>query len=205
MDNENPILAPMVEISRPGILSRLWMVIARPSALFPTLTRKTDWIIPFIIVVLLGGAMGYFTRPIESRDTYPIVIKSIEKMKQQTGTEQYNKVKESIDQRFQEGLENKISPWYILIGLGGPLLISVIMAAFGLIVGNFIFAGKCNFWIVLNVIVYASLVGLLGDLVRGIIIILKDSMFVYTGLGLLKPDIEDLSFLANFLRAVDFF
>jgi hypothetical protein len=40
---------------RPGILKRLVLVFSEPGRLFPTLTGKMDWLVPFLIVAILGG------------------------------------------------------------------------------------------------------------------------------------------------------
>ena len=56
----------------------------------------------------------------------------------------------------------------------------------------------------MNVVAFAAMVGLLGDIARFLIAIGKDSVWVYTGLGILKP-MDDGSFLFYLLRQVDLF
>ncbi|SYZ73490.1 membrane hypothetical protein [Candidatus Zixiibacteriota bacterium] len=191
-------------VARPSAISRILMVFYKPSALFPSLTGKIDWLLPLIIVAVLGGLIGHLTRPIYTKEIYPMTMKNIEKYRDQMGAEQYAKIKARIDQGFQEAMANPFKWYYPFLFIGIPFIISVIIAGVGFMTGNFMFGGKAGFWILMNVVLYASLIGLLGDLVRGLMMILKDTMFVYTGLGLLKP-VDDGSFLFYLFRQVDIF
>lgn len=188
----------------PGIASRVWMVFAEPSKLFSFLIRKTDWLIPLIIIAILGGAMNYIIRPIQARDMRPVAMQNIERFRQQMGERQFNEVKERIDRAFAEAESNPFKWYYPLIYFAYPFVFFAIISVIGLVAGNFLFGGKNNFWIVMNVVGYAALIGLLGDLARGALIIAKDTINVYTGMGLLKP-IDDGSFIFYLFRQIDFF
>ncbi len=191
-------------IARPSAISRMLMVFYKPSAMFPSLTSKLDWLLPLIIIAVLGGYIGHLTRPIYTREIYPMTLKNIEKYRDQMGAEQYQKIKARLDEGFKEAMANPFKWYYPLLFIGIPFIISVIIAAIGLLAGNFMFGGKAGFWIIMNVVLYAALIGLLGDLIRGVMMILKDTMFVYTGLGLIKP-IDDGSFVFYLFRQIDIF
>ena len=206
MEMEDNVISPTPEsaVQRPGLISRFWRVFVEPAKLFPTLNRKTDWIIPFVVVAVLGGIMGFMTRPIYTRELMPMALQNIEKYRQQMGEEQFNRVKAEIEKGFNEAMANPFKWYYFLIWFLYPLVIFGVISALGLIAGNFLFGGKANFWIIVNVVAYAALVGLLGDLVRSALVLSKDSISVYTGLGLLKP-IDDGSFLFYLIRQIDAF
>jgi hypothetical protein len=148
--------------------------------------------------------MGFMTRPIYTRELMPMALQNIEKYRQQMGEEQFNRVKAEIEKGFNEAMANPFKWYYFLIWFLYPLVIFGVISALGLIAGNFLFGGKANFWIIVNVVAYAALVGLLGDLVRSALVLSKDSISVYTGLGLLKP-IDDGSFLFYLIRQIDAF
>ena len=209
MDQENLSSTQPVSQERPGIPSLLISVFTSPSSVFGALTGKTVWIIPFVIIVIIGATIaspgGYFIRPIMSRDLYPTILQNIEqRYKAQLGEEQFNEIKAKMDQDMREKMENPFKWYDILTYSGFPFVISVVIAAICIISGNFLFGGKSNFWIVMNVVVFAALIGVLGDAIRGILVLLKDSIYVYTGLGLLKPT-DNGSFLFYLLRQVDLF
>jgi len=208
MDQENLSSTQPVSQQRPGIPSLLISVFTSPSSVFGALTGKTVWIIPFVIIVIIGATIaspgGYFIRPIMSRDLYPAVLKNIERYQAQMGEEQFNQVKAKIDESFKEAIANPFKWYYLLTYSGLPFVILIVIAAICIISGNFLFGGKSSFWIVMNVVVFAALIGTLGDAIRGILVMLKDSISVYTGLGLLKPT-DDGSFLFYLFRQVDIF
>ena len=64
--------------------------------------------------------------------------------------------------------------------------------------------GKAGFWLVFNVIVFTGLIGLAGDVIKSIMILAKDTSYVYLGLGLLKP-VNDGSFLFYLFRQIELF
>jgi hypothetical protein len=191
-------------IEKAGIVKRITVLFMEPSKLFPCLIGKVDWLMPFIIVVILGGLINYATRPIIARDMRPITEKSMEKYKDQLGEVKYNEMMTKINEGFDEAERNPFKWYYIFTWSLFPFIVMAAIALLGLITGNFFFGGKSSFWIVMNVVAYAALIGLLGDIIRSIMIMAKDTMYVYTGLGLLKA-INDESFVYYLLRQIDLF
>lgn len=207
MDNQNPSLSDLSQSERPNPIQRLVMLFSAPSSLFPKLTGRTDWIVPLILIAILGGLFGpggYLVSPIVAKDSYPRVLANLEKWKDQMPAAQWEEVKNQVDEGFREAREKRLKWYYPFIYIGWPLVISVVIGLLGLIAGNFLFGGKANFWIILNVVLFSAVVGALGDTVRGLLMISKNSMYVYTGLGLLKP-FDDGSFLHYFMRQIDLF
>ena len=205
MQSENmPQPAPETppQPDRPGVLSRIFMVFSKPSALFPALTGKLDWLIPLIVVAVIGGVFREVTLPISVRDLSAKVMERIEGYKDRLPPERYEEIVNQVEEQFASAKEFK---WYNpLLYLGFPLVFFFIISGICILCGNFFFGGKSNFWIIVNVVGYAALIGLLGDVVRGLMMLAKDSYYVYTGLGLLKP-VDDGSFLFYLFRQVDIF
>ena len=116
-----------------GILSRIIMAFSSPSLLFRSLSKKTDWIIPLIIIVIIGATIassgGYFVRPVMTKDLYPAALNSIEKWKDRIGETQYNEIKAKIDESFTDAMKNPFKWYYVLTYSGFPFVISVVIVA----------------------------------------------------------------------------
>jgi hypothetical protein len=194
----------MEATQKPSAVARIFKVFTEPSKAFENFSGKTDWLIPFIVIVIIGGAIAHFTRPIYVESMTPKIMERVEAYRQYMSEEQYNETIARIEEGQREAMENPFK-WYTpLVMIGIPLLFLIVISAIGLLSGNFVFGGKSSFWVVMSVIAFAALVGLLGDLVRGIMIMAKHSAYVYTGLGLLKP-VDDGSILYYLIRQVDLF
>ncbi|MEW5925775.1 MAG: hypothetical protein AB1746_17480, partial [Candidatus Zixiibacteriota bacterium] len=171
---------------------------------FGFLTRKTDWLIPLLIAAVVGSTLGHFIRPIYILDREKVAMERIEKYRDQIPTDRYNQIIENMSEQFAKAKANKYV-WYIpLLAIALPFVFFAIITVIGLLTGNFVFGGKAGFWIVMNVVAFASLVGLLGDIVRMVLMLAKDSSYVYTGLGMLKP-IDDGSFMYYLFSQIDVF
>ena len=208
MDTENlsrePSEAPVQE--KQGALERMVRVFSfsDPGRSFVGFTSKFHWLIPFIIVVIIGGIIHYTTQPIATRDMKEGVLKGMERYREQMPPQQFEQMVARITQQFDDAAEKPFQWYYPLIYIAYPLVFSLVISLVGLVMGNFIFGGRANFWIIMNVVVFASLIGLLGDVVRGVLTLVKDTTYVYIGLGLLKP-INDSSYIYYLLRQVDVF
>ena len=195
MDSNNQQAEILAESPKPSTVSRIFRVFYEPSSAFKGFTGKLEWIVPLLIIAIVGGILGYYVRPIYTEGMYQSVVEKYGDNPQ---------VLEYIDKQFEEARENPFHWYYPPLWLGMSFVIMAIIAGVGMITGNFIFGGKANFWIILNVVAFAAFVGFLGDVIRIAIMLSKDSMFVYTGLGLLKPA-NDGSFLYYLFRKVDIF
>jgi len=190
--------------TRPGLIARVMTVFTAPTKAFAALTRKTDWIAALVIIAILGGIVGHLTRPIIVRDMLPAAEERLEQYRQYMSQAQYDEAMNRIAQARAEAEVNKFEWYFPLIVLGFPFIVMVIISALGLISGNFIFGGKANFWIIMNAVAFAALIGLFGDIVRGLMMLAKDSAQVFTGLGLLRP-VNDGSFIFYLFRQIDIF
>lgn len=195
---------PAVGDSRPGIMALITRVFTEPSKAFGHLTKKTDWIIPLIIIAIIGSTAGYFIRPIAVKDMMPKIRQNMEQYRAMIPPERYQQIMDDLDKQEAEAAKNEYKWYYPLIGVGFPFVMMLFITLVALITGNFIFGGKSSFWIVFNVVAFAALIGLLGDVVRNALVIYKDSYWVHTGLGLLRP-VDDGSLLFYLFRQIDIF
>ncbi len=204
MESNNLTSPPAIETPRPGMGSLIVKVFTQPSEAFKHLTKKIDWLVPFIIIAVLGTVMGHFLQPMYIRDMTPVIMRNMEKYRAMMSEQQYNQVVENIEKQRAEAAEGKFKWQTPVFGTVIPFIFLIVISTVCLLAGNFIFGGKSGFWIVMNVVAFAALIGLLGDVVRFLLALAKDSVWVYTGLGILKPT-DDGSFLFYLMRQVDLF
>lgn len=207
MDNGNsaPDSVGTVTVAKAGSLEKIFKIFYEPSAVFPALTKKIDWLIPLIIISIIGGTLGFYVRPLLALEQEKGIMKNIEKYRESLTTERYNEIVDNIQSKFAEAKENKFAWYYPFAIIGVIFLFLVIISGVGILTGNFILGGRANFWIVMNAIAYAALVGLLGDVVRNSLMLLKGTAGIYTGLGLLKSMVGSDGFMFYLFRQIDLF
>ncbi len=195
-----PEMEGEVQGNQMSALSRIFGVFYEPSKVFASLNKKNDWLLPFLIMVIIGFAVYYVTLPITSRDMKESITKNMEKYRDYMTAEQFDETMKKIEEGFADPFK-----WYSpLIIIAMTFVTLIIISAISLVSGNFLFGGKSNFWIIMGVVAFAGLIGLLGDVARSLLILAKGEMAVYTGLGLLKP-VDDASFLFYLFRQIDAF
>jgi len=189
-----------VQGSQMSVASKSIGVFYEPSKVFGSIVKKSEWWWPFLITIILGFAIYYVTLPITSRDMKVSVMKNVEKYRDYMTAEQYDETIKRIEEGFADPFK-----WYTpLIIIAMTIISLLVISLISLVSGNFMFGGKANFWIIMGVVAFASLIGLLGDVARSLMILAKGEMAVYTGLGLLKP-IDDGSFIFYLFRQIDAF
>ncbi len=203
MENEiNEVTAPTIPESKPA--SGIVRVFYEPKSFFAGLRNKKAWIIPLVVIIIIGGVLGQLTKPILVRDIFAGVEQRMEQARQAIGEERYNQIMDQLQSRKAEAMSNEITLRTVLTFIIVPLVIMFVIAGVGKLVGNFMLGGKAGFWLVLNVIVFTGLIGLAGDVIKSIMILAKDTSYVYLGLGLLKP-VNDGSFLFYLFRQIELF
>jgi len=191
-------------IEKQGRLETIFKLFYQPSEAFKSFSSRIDWLLPLIIIAVIGGIGYYLTQPVTVRDMEKKTLENLEKYRDQLPQERYNEIISDVQKRFDDAKENRFQ-WYLpIVLLVVPFIFMLIIAVIGYTSGNFVFGGRASFWMVVNVIAYAALIGLLGDIVREAMMMAKNTMYVYTGLGLLKP-IDDGSFIYYLFRQVDVF
>ncbi len=203
--NSTPSSTETVAVPRAGFMEKILKIFYEPSAVFPALTKKIEWLIPLIIISIIGGTLGYYVRPLLALEQEKGIMQNIEKYRDTMTTERYNEIVDNIQSKFTEAKENKFTWYYPFLIIGVIFLFLVIITGIGMLTGNFILGGRANFWIVLNAIAFAALIGLLGDVVRNSLMLLKGTAGVYTGLGLLRSLVGSDGFMFYLFRQIDLF
>jgi hypothetical protein len=195
VDSNNQQVDMTTESSGPGTVSRIFKVFFEPSKAFTGFAGKFEWIVPLLIIAIVGGILGYQVQPIFIEDRFEILQEKFADNPQ---------VLEYIENSMEEARKHEFKWYFPVLALVVPFIFMAVIAALGLVIGNFVFGGKASFWTVMNVIAFAALVGLLGDIIRNVLMIAKNTSYIYTGLGILKP-VDDGSFLFYLFRQIDVF
>ncbi len=204
MESNNLTSPPVIETSRPGIGTLIIKVFTQPSEAFKHLKKKTDWLIPFIIIGIVATLLGHFLKPLYINDMMPVVMRNMEKYREMMGEQQYNRTIQQMEEEQAKALKGDFDWKSPIILFLMYFVFFMVIASLSLMAGNFIFGGRASFWLVVNVVAFAALIGLLGDVVRGAMAFMKESTLVYTGLGLLKP-VDNGTFSFYLFRQIDLF
>jgi hypothetical protein len=177
-----------------GGASKVLSIFFEPRKVFESLKIKPTWLIPFIIVVLLGMVYYYYA--------YPII------MSDQVARIQANeKIPDEQKQAIMEKMGGGEHPpaWQLGITPIGGLIYLVIASAILFFVFNVLLGGDSTFRRVFSVYCYSALVGIPATIVKLPLTLVKKSTDVQTSLAiLLSPDAKG-SFLYNILSSIDIF
>jgi hypothetical protein len=177
-----------------GGASKVVSIFFEPKKVFESLKIKPTWLVPFIIVILLGMVYYYYA--------YPII------MSEQVAKIQANeKIPEEQKQAIIEKMGGGEHPpvWQLGITPIGGLIYLVIASAVLFFVFNVLLGGDSTFRKVFSVYCYSALVGIPATIVKLPLTLVKKSTDVQTSLAiLLSPDAKG-SFLYNILSSFDIF
>lgn len=160
-----------------NLIARLIGVFTEPKRTFQALAEKPDFILPLIIVMLAAFLSTLAALPIIQRDSAEIAR---ERMFERGMTQ------EQVD-AFAEQQE-KIGAVSSLAGAPfSSLFITFVASGLLLFAGNVVMGGNANYKQMLCVFSYASLIGIISFAVRAVLMLSKDSIWVYTSLAALFP------------------
>jgi hypothetical protein len=176
-----------------GGASKIINIFFEPKKVFGSLKIKPTWLVPFIIVALLGMAFYYFAYPmimseqiarIESNDKIP--------------AEQKEVIIEKMQGEHPPALQLGIAPIGVLFYLA-------IASAVLFFVFNVLLGGDSTFRRVFSVYCYSGLVGIPGTIVKLPLTLVKKSADVQTSLAILLSPEAKGSFLYSVLSSFDIF
>jgi hypothetical protein len=177
-----------------GGASKVLSIFFEPRKVFESLKIKPTWLVPFIIVILLGMVYYYYA--------YPIIM-SEQVAKIQANEKIPEEQKQAIIERMGGGEHPPV--WQLGITPIGGLIYLVIASAVLFLVFNVLLGGDSTFRKVFSVYCYSALVGIPATIVKLPLTLVKKSTDVQTSLAiLLSPDAKG-SFLYNILSSFDIF
>jgi len=177
-----------------GGASKVLSIFFEPRKVFESLKIKPTWLVPFIIVILLGMVYYYYA--------YPIIM-SEQVAKIQANEKIPEEQKQAIIERMGGGEHPPV--WQLGITPIGGLIYLVIASAVLFFVFNVLLGGDSTFRKVFSVYCYSALVGIPATIVKLPLTLVKKSTDVQTSLAiLLSPDAKG-SFLYNILSSFDIF
>jgi len=166
-----------------------------PSKVFNTIKEKPQWIIPFIIVLVVVAVTAVVTVSL-TRET---IIAQQEEIFEERGLSE-----EQIEQakQFTSGPAVVISS-----AVSAVIFTAIILLVFALVTNLFIplFGGDSGFKKVFSVICFSALVTVPAAILKLIMIAVTESPYVTTSLALLVPNLAKTSFVYQLLAGFDFF
>jgi len=177
-----------------GPIGRMIGVIFSPQLTFQNIARKPDWLVPFLLVIIVAGIMGYLMQPLILQQNRQV---------QQEKLEERGMSQEEIDQVLERSSFIK----YIIVPAGVVATAAnlVITALIWLFIGNIILSSETDFKHVFSVSVYRSIIPVLGGLIKLPIILSKESLNVHFSPAIMMSDELKDTFLYKLLASLDLF
>jgi len=177
-----------------GGASKILNIFFEPKRVFESLKIKPTWLVPFIIVALLG--IGFFY------STYPYIMnQQVERIKDN------DKIPEEQKQVIIDKMTERTHPpvWQLFLAPLGTIVVLVAVAGILFFVFNVILGGDSSFRRVFSVYCYSSLIAVPAMIVKYPLIMMKKDLNVQTSLALLLSAESKNSFLYSFLSSFDIF
>ena len=192
----------MEEISSPvlqeektmGGASKVINVFFEPRRLFESLKIKPTWLIPFLIIVLLGMGFFYYT--------YPFMMnQQVEKIQEN------ERIPEEQKEQIIEGMREKDHPplWQLAMPPVFGLIVLAVVAGILYFVFNVFLGGDSTYRRVFSVYCYSGLIAIPSMIVKFPLIMIKGDLNVQTSLALLLSANAKDTFLYSVLSSFDIF
>ncbi|MBN1999664.1 YIP1 family protein [candidate division KSB1 bacterium] len=188
-DQNGPKMAP---------IARIINVFISPDETFHSVKKKSSWLLPVILIVIMSIVTGIITAPIGQKI-------------QMTQTEQSFREK-GVPQEQQDQILKYFEKYgfaIYLVGIGFQAVMGVgVIAIFSLIMlffANVVYKAQAKFLQLFELAALSWLIMTLGGLVKSPIIRFRETLDVQFGLAALTPSISKTSFLYSLLTQVDIF
>ncbi len=177
-----------------GGASKVINIFFEPRKVFESLKIKPTWLIPFLIVALLGIGFFYYTYPF-------IMHQQVEKIQEN------EKFSEEQKEKIIEKMTEKDHPplWQLSFAPVGGLVVLVVVAAILFFVFNVLLGGDSTYREVFSVYTYSSLIAIPAMIVQFPLIMIKEDINVQTSLALLLSANAKDTFLYSVLSGFDIF
>lgn len=177
-----------------GGASKVFNIFFEPRKVFESLRIKPTWIVPFIIVALLGMGSFYLTFPY-------IVQQQVQRI--QDNPDIPEEAKEQIIDKVRE--MDRPPTWQLGLAPAGVLVYLVVVAAALFFLFSVLMGGESSFRRVLSVYSYSALVAIPAAIVKSPLIMAKGTVNVQTSLALLLSPDHQGSFIYSVLSSFDIF
>jgi hypothetical protein len=192
MEQSIPSVQP--EEKTMGGISKVINIFFEPRKVFESLKVKPTWLVPFIIVALLGMGSFYFTFPY-------IMDQQVERIMEN------ERIPEQQKESIVEQLKEKTHPplWQLAIAPAGSLVVLVVVAAVLFFVFNVLLGGDSTFRRIFSVYCYSSLIAIPALIVKFPLIMTKHTLDIQTSLAVLLSPESKGSFVHSILSSFDIF
>lgn len=183
---------PTVSAAPRSIWAIIGDVFLAPTQAFESFKLKPTILVPLILIVLLGAISGGLTYKQNAQAQVDMLSSS---------TTLPPQALEQIRQQAQ-------NPSPIGSTAGGAIVLPIITLIGALVAwffGSFIFGKKAAYLHVWGVVLLADLIALVGAVLRSLLVVAKDSLFVSIGPAALMPGKDFTSILYAILYYTDFF
>ncbi len=177
-----------------GGASKIFNTFFEPRKVFENLVIKPTWLLPFIIIAILG--IGFFYT------TYPYIMnQQVERIRDN------DKISEEQKLVIIEKMTEKATPpiWQLSLAPLGTIVTLAIVAVILFFVFNVILGGDSSFRRVFSVYCYSSLISIPAMIVKYPLIMIKKDIGIQTSLALLLSADSKNSFLYSILSSFDVF
>lgn len=175
-------------------ISRIFNIFFEPRKVFENLKIKPKWLIPFIIISIIGITSFYYT--------YPFIMKQ-----QIARIEESERIPDAQKEMIIERMSEMEHPpvWQLGFAPIGTLIYFLIIAGILFFVGNVLLGGDSSYGRVLSVFAYSSLIAIPAAIIKIPLVFMRETAEIQTSLALLlSPDMKE-SFIYRFLAQIDIF
>jgi hypothetical protein len=167
----------------------LWEVIAKPTAFFEELKDNPKILVPYLTILIVSLVFFWLTLDIIVK----MQLDSPEVQERLQGT--------TVTPQIMQFMRYNV----LIGGILAVMLSPLIAAGFAVFWGNFVFAGKARFKLLLSIMLYGEIIHMLGLLVVLPMVLVKKTILVGLSLGVLAVGQGPGSLLYLALSKIDLF
>ncbi|HOX85047.1 MAG TPA: YIP1 family protein [bacterium] len=181
-----------------GLISRIINVFAAPQLTFRAVQIRPAWVIPLIVLILIGVLVGEVVGPIAMREQ---TEKAIDMLRaRDMSQEQIDAAMQAMENNpMTKAMRHPVARALVIVLVS--LLSVFFLAALWLLVGKVIFEGRVTFGQMLGLVTYHSFISTLGGLIKLPLMVAKSSVDVHFSLATFL-NITPTGFLQNFFYAL---
>jgi len=196
---QETVVAPQA-FSVGAFFRRIGQTIASPVEAFSAPCSGWEWPLAVLLSGLISFSLFQIQKPYALPEMRAAAVETLEKYKDQMPAESYEEALAGMEKGFAQA--QSVSFLTYIQTLGGILAFALVIALMGWMAGNFFFGGSAPFWKLLTVAAFSVFASLIGDIIHTLLVMQKETSYVYVGLGVLHP-MNDKSFLYYFLRQIE--